>query len=152
GFQADRRCGGYPGYGAGTSHSARGPRRTPSRRRTSHGDLDYACPSASLGGCNLDREAALHRLIEVAQQFLEGFSLRRTAGDGRHLRPVAPFLGFVNNDFQLQFNRPIKGLRALQPRWNDAHASPAGQAPGARTRLACVSFPWGPTADAGAVG
>src|SRR5215210_1795089 len=59
------------------------------------------------------RQAAIHRLVEVAQQFVERIPLRGAAGDRGHLGPVPALFGFVDHDAQLHGRFPIRRTRAL---------------------------------------
>ena len=52
-------------------------------------------PLASISKQSFDR------LVDVPEQFLEGFALGCAAGNCRHLSPIATLFRFVNDYFQL---------------------------------------------------
>src|SRR5271157_2958433 len=51
----------------------------------SYGDFQHSVRRSFLGGLDVHRKAALHGLVEVLQRLLNGFALRGTARNGRHL-------------------------------------------------------------------
>lgn len=72
---------------------------------TSDGKLHDVIGVAKLDCVHVDGKTSLHRVIEVPYQLLEIFPLGGATGYGGNLRPVATFLGLM--DDYLEFHGSI---------------------------------------------